>query len=69
MKLTDWYDGSQKPARVGVYERTYDYGIEFRYCYWDGIYWSCGCDVQENAVLFRDRRSIEQSLPWRGIAK
>jgi hypothetical protein len=66
MKLTEWYKGDQKPARVGVYER--DYGACFVYSRWDGNRWFVYADCIELALQQR-LISDSQSLPWRGIAK
>lgn len=74
MKLTGWYDGKQKPVRVGVYER--DYGtlsLSFNYyAYWDGKRWYCATararDAYQSRKVHFDWPSRHQKLPWRGVA-
>jgi len=61
MKRTGWYNGDQKPVRVGEYERSdYTlYGFIDR-DWWDGELW----------LLAEDGYAIpEQHLPWRGLTK
>lgn len=71
MKLTGWYSGDQKPARVGVYERLYDknHGIKL-YCFWDGAHFSIGY-LSPNACANRlkSQAAPDQYFPWRGVAK
>lgn len=71
MKVTDWYTGDQKPVRVGVYERAYSYKLYILYCYWNGKLFSCAYRDLELAKSMSDyfRSSLNQNLPWRGIAK
>ena len=42
MKLTGWYSGRQRPARMGMYERSYF--EEVYYCHWNGKRWGIGFD-------------------------
>ena len=75
MKRTGWYNGTQKPVRVGVYER--DYGtllLTFNYfAYWDGKRWYCSMysarGAYEARTLQFDWPSEHQKLPWRGVVK
>lgn len=65
---TDWYEGHQKPVRVGLYQRLYRAGIFF--CYWDGECWYQGDPVRGVAmILAGDMKSTMQNLPWRGLAR
>ena len=69
LKLTGWYEGHQKPVRVGVYERWY---VGFAvFCYWNGTHWGCLASTvdscQENKMIFGI--SPDQDRPWRGISK
>lgn len=45
LERTDWFEGSQRPVRDGVYERKYGMGMSMTvlYCYWDGLLnlWAC----------------------------
>jgi hypothetical protein len=73
MNLTDWFPGSVKPVRKGVYQREYIYGkAKFTYfCYWDGKQWYGGASsangaVKEFLILFV---APNQFLPWRGVLK
>lgn len=69
VKLTDWYDGSQKPARVGVYQRKDNYGII--YAYWNK-HWYIGFTEKENALFWGNqagKSKYQNDWPWRGIAK
>lgn len=66
MKKTPWFDGSVKPVRVGVYERTFGSG-ETHFSKWDGKRWN-----QFGNLLYASRQmnaSGWQNLPWRGLTK
>lgn len=69
VKLTGWYDGKQKPARPGVYQRrspvTESHFI--LYSRWDGKKWGLGKLRPELATS--RRASGWQSLPWRGLTE
>lgn len=69
MKLTGWYSGEQKPARVGVYQRKGQYSI--MYCYWNGRNWRVGFPNKKDAFFWADSPcvSMHEDLPWRGVAK
>lgn len=74
MKLTGWYSGDQKPARVGVYERDYKPVLgmhDVNYAYWNGETWGMGAYDRETAKWYHRAYSQRGSagLPWRGIAK
>ena len=73
MKLTPWFPGTVKPARVGVYKRVYDtteYSkSNFGYCYWNGQIWSWQATNPTGALLLRHTRSPYQELPWHGVLK
>ena len=66
MKLTGWYDGKQKPVRVGVYER--DYAYITLYAKWDGNKWCTASTVAKFAAQCV-KKSHFSKLPWRGVAK
>ena len=68
MKRTGWYDGEQKPAYIGVYQRKSLSGWGDEFVRWDGTYWHRGSYTIEeanNAVGI----SASQDLPWRGLTK
>ena len=73
MNLTDWFPGSAKPVRKGVYQREYTYGKskQLQYCYWNGKEWGLGNFTVENAML--DGKAFvpspNQSIRWRGVLK
>lgn len=72
-KKTEWYPGSVKPARVGVYECQDSTGKEPYYCFWNGEFWSAGEDTPLEAMAFaRKLPSVmgycQDKVPWRGLA-
>ena len=74
MTLTDWFPGSVKPVRKGVYQREYILGKArgARYCYWDGKKWYMGannaCEAEHYFFRWKDV-APNQFLPWRGVLK
>jgi len=67
-KLTQWFDGSVKPVRDGVYERKYPDEVRSVYCkFVDGKWWRGGWDIEEASRI----RTISdyQNDPWRGLAQ
>jgi hypothetical protein len=73
MNLTDWFPGSTKPVRKGVYQREYTYGKskQIQYCYWNGKEWDMGQSTVEEAMWYAKVfiSSPRQQLPWRGVLK
>lgn len=73
MNLTDWFPGSVKPVRVGVYQREYSYGKSkgIHYCYWNGRGWGLGEHSVEQAMTHEIDFMVapRQYLPWRGVLK
>ena len=73
MNLTDWFPGSTKPVRKGVYQRQYTYGKtpSIQYCYWNGKGWGMGEHTVEEAMWYAKVfiSSHRQHLPWRGVLK
>jgi hypothetical protein len=63
--LTAWLDGSQRPARAGVYERKAPAG---RYACWGGDGWFADAATPEAAAL-EEAPSAHQTAPWRGLAQ
>lgn len=71
-KLTPWFQGDVKPARVGVYTRDdsdtdCDNGLP-AYSHWNGSRWGHLCGSKDIAQRNVDYVSAYQSLPWRGLA-
>lgn len=67
MTVTQWFDEYTEPVHKGVYERKGRIG-NF-YAYWNGKYWGFNCGTVKAAFIFVNTESVDQSLPWRGIAK
>lgn len=73
--VTDWFDGSIKPARAGVYER--DTGNRISFSEWDGKKWLLSSGTASGAADWRlfDGYSYDylwsanQSARWRGLTK
>ena len=71
MKLTEWFDGSVKPARPGVYQKDIA-GVA--YAYWNGNFWgmftgSSSFYTPRDALKGANSRSIDQTARWRGLAE
>lgn len=68
MKLTPWFDGSQKPVRVGMYQRRMRVWDRLCWSWWDGQLWSRVRPRKAEAYIDRNYVSVFQNLPWRGLA-
>lgn len=71
MKLTEWFDRSQKPILPGVYQ-VYSHEITSeKYSYWDGTHWHLAGDSKEIAVYVVRKYgpSDSQKWKWRGLAE
>lgn len=73
MKRTKWYDGDQKPAYVGVYERKFGKASGYFpnmtfFTRWNGENWSQNAVTVKGADAKR-RWAHLQNLPWRGVVK
>lgn len=67
MKLTKWYPGNVKPVRDGVYQRDYGEG-EIVFCLFKSRSWYWCSDTIKGAEA-EITPSLNQQVPWRGIAK
>lgn len=73
-RVTDWFPGSVKPARRGVYERRDDIDL-WDFALWDGRRWMCGQGSPELADCLVMSESMYQphhgicEFEWRGILK
>lgn len=70
MKRTRWYEGTQRPAYIGVYERMFSsvsYTVYF-YSKWDGKEWLINSGDVDTANIQR-LGSLSQNIPWRGLVK
>lgn len=70
MKLTPWFDGDEKPARTGLYQRMAPAREAITYAYYAHSVgkWFLGdpkAEVADKSVT----HSWWQKLPWRGIEK
>ena len=68
MKLTEWYPGTVKPVRKGVYQRLNPLTGNTVYSNWTGKYWHAYTDRLFDA---KNRKELSQfqNLAWRGVAK
>lgn len=66
MKRTEWFDGKVKPARRGVYERKFSFGVLFSH--WNGRYWGFCESTPKDACRLRMLRTA-CNVPWRGLTQ
>jgi len=69
-KVTTWFEPSQKPVRVGMYQVKNFLGViavGFCWSYWDGKKWGFQCDTKKEAFDYRNPTSCFQSKMWRGL--
>lgn len=68
-KLTPWFPGDVKPARVGVYQQFCGLGDRIGYQRWDGRAWHLWAGSPEEAAgINRPATSSAQNDTWRGLA-
>ena len=70
MTETGWYNGNQKPVRVGAYKRPNVYSARanaFLFHWWDGRKFGHGAATISRAYLRRLDVSRHQNLPWSGL--
>ena len=67
-KLTRWFSGSDKPVRVGVYQRDH---LSWGKCYqyFNGEKWCYPSRTVDGAWVMRFDLSDDQTSPWRGLAE
>lgn len=65
MIRTDWFDGHEKPARPGVYEREFNGAVYF--VKWNGEHWSETWWTADEAEHNPFHIGQWQCLRWRGI--
>lgn len=70
MKMTPWFSASEKPARVGIYEISYqETPDKVDRLFWDGKRWLC---ARANIWAFDIPSFFGAAYPgdkWRGLAK
>ena len=64
MTETGWYNGDQKPVRVGAYKRRYSPNSYVYFCWWNGSKWGFAYDTAESAKRGRKYISSVQNRPW-----
>ena len=85
MTCTPWFPGSERPVRVGIYERRgiwlHQFGSENKeangFAYWDGVHWGISRPSGRLAVTTQGSMSGYQPRPfniaecfeWRGLLK
>lgn len=64
--VTPWFSGEVKPKRAGVYERK----IYNSTAYWhfNGKSWTYGGSSYPAGAVGGKGQSMDQHLPWRGLA-
>lgn len=67
-RLTPLYPHTIKPVRHGLYERELEPG-RFKFSYWNGRFWGGWALKKTHAYDNRNRKSMEQRAPWRGLAR
>lgn len=69
MKLTKWYPGHIKPARLGVYRKKSVFG-RLGYQRWDGFLWYLWCETIDSASAAPfPVIPAAQNNPWQGLAE
>ena len=69
-RVTDWIDGSVKPALPGVYQKLI-YG-DVVYAHWNGEFWGMHTGIfhhPKDALKDAKCRSMYQRAQWRGLAE
>lgn len=66
---TNWYPGTVKPKRIGLYERNIKFWhTKIRWSFWNGRFWGGWAGSKAFAVANQNYRSTTQEAPWRGLA-
>ena len=74
MKRTQWYLGTIKPVRVGVYECEWEYlgTISYFFNFWDSEGWRFGYPLLDQRRVFVKASPIDDEhtlIKWRGVKK
>lgn len=70
MKTTDWFPGTVKPARPGLYQRMLN--VEVVWACFDGALWHTSSPNKDVAVLnfhVRHASAVQNIAQWRGLAE
>ena len=70
MKFTPWFNATQKPVRVGVYQRRHRHFGFYVFSYWTGEYWMFGAETPAAAAK-ETKLSVNQltAFYWRGLGQ
>lgn len=60
--MTDWYDGTQVPSKIGLYQRYYTDGLFFDF--WDGKQW-----LSRSEKGAPHWRQVGDYVAWRGLTE
>jgi hypothetical protein len=69
MKLTEWYPGTVKPVRDGVYQRRFARDDEPVFCMYKGGKWRVWANSPENAEAYVSISAVQERYHWRGVLK
>jgi hypothetical protein len=64
LKKTGWFSSDTPPTRRGVYERLYEWGVEF--AYFDGKDWGLASETVDDAVKWKGFKTLAV-CDWRGL--
>lgn len=73
-KLTQWFPGDVRPARIGVYERNFYFRERYlralKFAFWNGEFWS-PCQLSKDEAIFMSRSAyqLNRLIGWRGLAQ
>lgn len=70
MKTTDWFPGTMKPARPGLYQRMLN--VEEVWACFDGVLWHTSSPNKDAAVRNWNEYHpsvVQNSAQWRGLAE
>lgn len=66
---SEWFPGTQKPVREGIYQRQFGLGrAAVTYCMWDGARWLLGAASIAEALTYGEA-SERQEQRWRGLTE
>jgi hypothetical protein len=69
LKLTPWFNSTNKPVRVGVYQRQHKYHGHVMYSKWDGKQWLFSSFTAEFAEKQKTPSGMQGHHLWRGVLK
>lgn len=70
MKFTPWFNATQKPVRVGVYQRRHRHFGFYVFAYWDGEHWLLGAETPKLAAKETKLSTYQlKTFYWRGLGQ